>query len=217
MVIEEELESQAKDSEEERNTLDPTKTPEFIFLLITRLFVVLLAIFKAIPPSSYIPLPGLQVGNWKFEYWVYGIFAILFVFISFFAILTFRTYVRKKNGIDWKVFLTFIINQLILLVFFIGILYCLLCIVAIVAWRITLDKWALIVGIIAPASMIAMANAYLRFTQSNYNYFQNCEEMNKYIDKHNTKLEKIRKNVRKFKRNINSKTGGQHTGELTEE
>ena len=69
----------------------------------------------------------------------------------------------------------------------------------------------------APASMIAMANAYLRFTQSDYHYFQNCEEINKYINKHNTKLEKIRKNVRKFKRNINSKTGGQHTGELNEE
>ena len=69
----------------------------------------------------------------------------------------------------------------------------------------------------APASMIAMANAYLRFAQNDYHYFQNCEEINKYIDKHNTKLEKVRKNVRKFKRNINSKTGGQHTGELTEE
>ena len=100
--------------------------------------------------------------------------------------------------------------------FFVGILYCLLYIIAIVAWWITWDKRALIIGIMAPASMIAMVNAYLRFAQNDYHYFQNCEEINKYINKHNTKLEKVRKNVRKFKRNINSKTGGQHTGELTE-
>lgn len=69
----------------------------------------------------------------------------------------------------------------------------------------------------APASLIAMANAYLRFAQNDFHYFQDCEEINKYIDKHNKKLEKVRKNVQRFKKNVGSKTGGQHTGELTEE
>ena len=140
-----------------------------------------------------------------------------FVAISFYVILVFRIYARKRNGIDGKKFFYVHYKPIDLTWFLAGILYCLLCIVAIVAWRITLDNWALIVGIMAPASIIAMANAYLRFAQNNYHYFQNCEEMNKYIDKHNIKLEKVRKNARKFKRNISSKTGDQHTGELNEE
>ena len=80
-LIEEEIEAQAKDSDEKRNALDLAKTPEFIFLLATCLFVLLLAVFKAIPSSKYIPLPTLQVGNKMFEYWVYGIFSVLFVAI----------------------------------------------------------------------------------------------------------------------------------------
>lgn len=172
-MIEEELEAQAKDTEEKRNTLDLAKTPEFIFILVTCLFMFLLALFKALPESSHIPLPSLQVGNKKFEYWVYGVFSILFVAISFFSILTFRTYVRKKNGIDGKVFVYVHSKPIDLSWFFVGITYCLLCIVAVVAWWISWDKRALVVGIMGPATLIAMGNAYLRFAQNDYHYFQN--------------------------------------------
>lgn len=216
-MIEEELESQSKDTEEKRNTLDLAKTPEFIFILVSCLFMFLLALFKALPSSPHIPLPSLQVGNQMFEYWVYGVFSVLFVAISFFSILVFRTYIRKKNGIDGKVFFYVHAKAIDLSWFFIGITYCLLCIVAVVSWWITWDKRALVVGIMGPATFIAMGNAYLRFAQNDYHYLQNCEEINKYIDKHNKKIEKIKKRVRRFKKNINSKTGGHHTGELTEE
>ena len=86
--------------------------------------------------------------------------------------------------------------------FFALILYCLLIIVAIVAYWISWDKRALIVGIMAPASMTLMGNAYLRFAQNDYHYFQNCEEINKYINKHNVGLEKIRKKVKRFQRDL---------------
>jgi hypothetical protein len=203
-IIEKEIEDD--EDEKKRNRMDIASTPEFIFMLSTALFAILLAVMKATEPDG-VPLTKYAIDQENFEFWVYGVFSVLIVFIVFFAILVYRIFRRKRNGIDSKVHMYVHYKSIDLFWFFLFMLYCLVCIVSICCFWVTDDHRYLIVGLLAPLSMALLLNAYLKFALNDFNYLQDITSINKMIDKHNKKIDEVRAHIKSFKAERASQTG----------
>ena len=120
-IIEDEVEDM-KGGEGKSYMLDIATTPEFLLTISTVLFGVLLAVMKATTPDG-VPLRDKKLDQENFEYWVYGIFALLGVFLVFFLILVYRIFKRKRNGIDSKTYFYVHYKQIDLFWFFLFCLY----------------------------------------------------------------------------------------------
>ena len=205
-LIENEVE-EMKGSENKNNMLDIASTPEFLLMAATVLFGVLLTVMKAIQPNG-VPLVKRKVERENFEFWAFGLFALLLVFLVFFLILVYRIFKRKLNGIDSKVYLYVHYKQIDLFWFFLIILYSLIAAAVVLAYWVTNDKRYLIVGLFAPPSVGLLLNAYLKFALNDFNYLQDIKSLNKTITKHNKRIDNIKKRISEFKKVVASKSGG---------
>jgi hypothetical protein len=196
----------------ERNALDIASTPEFLLTLCTVLLAVLIAVLEAVRPDG-VPLKDETFDTKEFSFWVYGLFSVLLVFTFFFAILVYRVFKRKRNGIDSKVYLFVTFKHFDLYWFFLLILYGFLCIISCILYWTSDDQRYLIVGLLAPISVALLLNAYLKFAQNDFNYLEDISKINKWIDIHNTKIDEVKDKIKEFKKKMSTKTDG--NGSLT--
>lgn len=203
-VIENEMEE--KDEGKERNTLNIATTPEFILTLCTAMLAILMAVMEAVQPRG-IPLRNYKLDQEDFSFWVYAIFAVLLVFTAFFAILVYRVFKRRRNGIDSKVHLYVHYKQLDLYWFFLLVLYGFLSIISICLFWFSDDHRYLIVGLLIPISVALLLNFYLSFALNDFKYVEDIQAVNKTIQKHNDRIDEIKEKINEFKKELGNKSG----------
>jgi hypothetical protein len=204
-IIEKELE-QLDEHDEARNKFNIAKTPEFLLFLSTLLFGILLSVMEIVKPND-VPLKDYKIETENFEFWVYGLFALLGVLLIFFIILVYRIFIRKRNGIDGKVYFYLHYKNLDLFWGFLIGLYGLLSILTLLLYWVTDEERYLIVGFIAPLAIGLLFNSFFKFALNDFKYAQDIKELNRVIEKHNEKIDRIKDEIKKFKRNVASKTG----------
>ena len=74
------------------------KTPEFVFVLVTIIFGLVLCIMEGFKPEN-VPLNDYEFQNKSFPFWAYGVYSVLVIFILFSLMLIYRVYIRKRKGI----------------------------------------------------------------------------------------------------------------------
>jgi len=204
-IIEKELED-LDNTEESRNNFNIAKTPEFLLLLCTIVFVILLVIMEILKPDD-IPLKDYEIERQNFRFWAYGVFSILGVVCIFVLVLVYRIFRRKRNGIEGKVYFYIHFKNVDLFWFFLIIMYGLCVIIALCLNWITNEDRYLIVGFLAPLAVIFLFNTYLKFALNDFRYLQDVNSINKVIDKHNDRIDRIKEEISKFRRSLASKTG----------
>jgi tRNA U34 5-carboxymethylaminomethyl modifying GTPase MnmE/TrmE len=90
---------------------------------------------------------------------------------------------------------------------FLIVLYGLVVLAALLAWWVYDDEIWIMVGLVAPVSIILCINAYINYALNDYKYFQDIAAINKTIVKHNDGIDKLQKKIGKFKKKIASQTG----------
>ena len=80
--------------------VDVSRVPEFLYAVITVLFVILFVVLLAVDPSpSRVPLPDLKIGKTNFRFYIMAIFTVILVACFFCAYVTYRLFVRKQKKI----------------------------------------------------------------------------------------------------------------------
>lgn len=213
-VIDESVEDQ---DEEEKTSYDIASSPEFLFVIATIGFAIIIGVMQAIKPHD-IPLPRYTIDKQSYPFYAYALFAVLLVFFSIFAILAYRVFTRQRTGVQRKVNLFVHFKEYNLLFFFLTVDYLLVCLIMIILWWATEDRRYLAVGILTPLAGCFLINAYLRFVLNDFRYLQKVEEINKFVDKHNKKVAGVQKRINKYKKQMASKTGKDVTSmKLTKE
>ena len=200
-VIEDSIEA-----DDRRSSYNLASSPEFLLLLSTVMFALIMGVMQAIQPDD-VPLNDYTVENENYPFWAFGLFSALFVLLVLFSLIVFRIYIRRRTGVESRVYTYIHFKEYDMLYFFLTIDYLVVCLIAILLWWATTDERYVIVGILAPLALCFCINSYLKFTRNDYRYFQNISKINRYINKHNKHIDSITKRVKNYKRQIASKTG----------
>ena len=191
--------SEGVDDPRKKHAVDVAKTPEFILGFTTLVFVLLIAILEAVQPKN-VPLNDYELGDRSYPFYAWALFSVLAIGIIFALEITYRIYRRKRKNIQGKFEYYVVSRRFDQYWFFMIFTYGFIVLAAIMAWYSTDEETWLAVGIIGPLALILLVNAYVHYVLNDYNVLQNIEKLNKRIVKHNSKMEKLRIKVEKYKR-----------------
>ena len=177
--------------------------PELLQLILTILYMALLSILSVVEIKGVFLMPAI-VWDRELEYWQVGCYTIGFVFSLFFCIGCYRLLKRKAfrmevfdNRKTKSIFLRF--NKYLSLMS----IYLILTWFAFVTWSIILyantESFNFIsLGIFGSGAILCFARAYVYFILNDYNYLQDVNKLNKFIDRHNKKIEQMEINKAKI-------------------
>jgi len=170
--------------------------PELLQLILTILYMALLSVLSVVEITGVYLMPAI-VWDKELEYWQVGLYTIGFVFSLFFCIGCYRLMKRKAfrmevfdNRKTKSIFLRF--SKYLSLMS----IYLILTWLALVTWSIILyaktESFNFIsLGVFGSGAVLCFARAYVYFILNDYNYLQDVNKLNKFIDRHNKKIEEM--------------------------
>mmetsp|Transcript_25040 Transcript_25040/g.38848 ORF Transcript_25040/g.38848 Transcript_25040/m.38848 type:complete len:519 (+) Transcript_25040:941-2497(+) len=173
--------------------------PEVLLLILSIFYVVLMAVISTIEITGVYLSPFVLQGateKKEFEYWVVAFLSILLVFSFFFLVGLFRISVRKAKRIEQfgaqsSVSMFKQVSFLSLLSFYEVFSFIACAIWSGIAFWITEEEYYLIYGVFGSATLILFARAFVYFALNDFDYFQDVEKLNKWVDKHNKKIDQF--------------------------
>ena len=147
--LEQVIEDSIEDQDERRTSYNLASSPEFLLIISTVLFALILGVMQAVQPDE-VPLEDYTVENETYPFWAYGLFSALLVLFFLFSLTVFRIYIRRRTGVENRVYTYVHFKEYDLLFFFLSIDYAVVCLMSVILWWATTDERYLIVGTLGP-------------------------------------------------------------------
>jgi amino acid transporter len=152
------------------NKEDISKSPEFLLLLLTMMYMIFIVALVIIEPSN-IPIPHFEIDGWTYPFYTIALFCLLLI-VTFFSLLgTYRLFFRKKKKIEPQVF--FYIKSLRFDMYWIFITSSLLTLsfIGLISFYLTDLLIYFLMIIFISIFIIAYLNAYLHYNMNDFDMF----------------------------------------------